>query len=201
MPTQAVPAPDSPDLAAAGGPVDGTCLVLSLKRRVAPASAAAQGPRDAERPHSFGREDQSALDGLSYDQLKRRLRLASPSEAVLSMVALVHFNPKTPANSNVRAVAQPPDTNERVLQVFRRGRWRTEDGHEAVMDLLARNRLRFYDIEHVLRDRMLKTRFEALQQYLDCLEAVCNGTAVPDADSRALVARVWELIAKAKPAK
>lgn len=128
------------------------------------------------RVNSFGRESQSHLEDVTFDTLKSTLKLTPESSTLTAMIKFINFNPAVPENHNVKF-----DDHEH-LAVFRGGRWTSLPKRAVILDLIGRNRLRFYDIEAVLMKNMKKKNIQNLDEYLDNMESIANEDEDPNDD-------------------
>lgn len=124
------------------------------------------------KPLNFGSEDQSVLDSMSYDELKKALKLTPTLDTLFAMIKLINMNPDIPQNRNILL----KDVHGEDIHLFHRGRWNTVGLKETVMNLIGRNRLRFYDLEGILTKHMKKKALTNLDEYLDDIESIANGS-------------------------
>ena len=114
-------------LPAAAGPSSSTTTQINT----APLGINIQGNENQVTNHqiiinfnSFGREDQTFLEQMSAEDIKKRLALQPDLEALLAMCRLIHMNSDHKENSNVMV---KDGTSADPALVFRRGEWREED--------------------------------------------------------------------------
>ena len=141
----------------------------------------------------FGRESQDFIERLEFEELKKVLKLTLTLDTVFAMVKLVQFNSKHPENRNVKI----DHADDERVKVFRRGQWRTEDMRDTILNMIGRNRLRFYDVEHLLSRNMRKKSLQTLDQFLDDVEDIANKNKEPDEDYESLIEDIREEVYRA----
>lgn len=158
--------------------------------------SAVEVPQDAVgnpfRPLSFGKERQDYLDDMSYDEMKKKLKLTPTLETLFAMIKLININPSVPENRNIFL----RNVDDDHILLFHRGQWNTVEIRETVMNLIGRNRLRFYDIEATLGKNMRRKALQSLDEYLDDIEEVANGNVSPGEDFETLIDDIKEELAK-----
>ena len=144
---------------------------------------------------NFGDEDQTMLESMTYDELKKLLKLTPSIDTLFAMVKFININSKIPENQNVML-----DEVENTVLLFCRGKWnKLETTKETILNLICRNRLRFYDIEATLCKHMKKKAFSELDEYLDGLESRANGcskTDVAEEDLHLLINQIKQELTK-----
>ncbi len=165
----------------------GTAHVTNTDASVASSSAHVEA--STSKPlQQFGRETQDFLERLDFDELKKALKLTPTLDTVYAMVKLVHFNSKHPENRTVKLDSGDDDR----VKIFRRGQWRSEDTRDTILNMIARNRLRFYDVEHLMSRNMRKKSLQTLEEFLDDVEDIANKNKETDEDFETLIEDIRE---------
>lgn len=120
--------------------------------------------------NNYGHENQDHLEALSYQDLKKILKLTPDHDSLVRMISYIHLNENIPENRTIRL----DEKNSTVINVFKRGKWREQNADTVLYDLICRNRLRFVDLEEILSKNMAKGKFEELTQYLCKAEDMAN---------------------------
>ncbi len=127
-------------------------------------------------PANFGNENQDVIESMTYDELKKNLKLTPSTDTLLAMIKKINLNPHTPANRNILMA----DVKDDKIMLFQRNRWNWLDSKEVIMNLIGRNRLRFYDLEAILTKNLKKKALIILDEFLDDIEAIANGSSKAD---------------------
>lgn len=144
-------------------------------------------------PTQFGRESQEYFENLDFDDIKKELKLTPTLDTVFAMIKLININSAHPENRNVKL----DSSDDEKVKIYKRGQWRSEDTRETILNMIGRNRLRFYDIEHLLSRNMRKKSLQCLDQFLDEVEDVANKNKEADEDFESLIEDIKEELYKA----
>lgn len=120
--------------------------------------------------NNYGHETQDHLEKLSFQDMKKILKLTPDHNSLTRMITFIHMNDEVPQNRTIRL----DDKDSSVINVFRKGKWREKNTDSILYDLICRNRLRFVDVEATLRAGMSKEKYQEFAHYLSKAEDMAN---------------------------